>query len=625
MVYKWILVWFLCLVSLLEVTAQFPGASAVLGSGVDTTKIEEPDSLIYKYFYLTNPNFLIDFSDTTLENQLHFDPIRMGVIEHMNLGNVGSSSQPLSYRLRSHRGFHMGFTQYDVYKIDLENFKFYDCNRPVSDLVFSPLAGQQNFVVKADFAQSFNDGISTSLNFQRIRQPGFYLNQDTRNTNFGWSFRFQNEAKTYESFFTIFSNVHQENHNGGITTDTLYGTPFADFRNNIPVFLNDAVSRHEERSLHFQQRFALAGGEEAKWKLNLEHEISYSWNSYKFGDPLQNITSRDSAFYEGFLTDDRGIRMFVKTNSLANTLSLNLDKRTSPTEFKVGIIHERIGVGDELQDRSRNDLSLTFRGFLAIGKKLLMDTEGFVGIGSNAGNFLASGNLDIEPLKGVYLDIGLRFFRNEVEERVRRLVLNGTLVYQNDFSKPVGSQLTASVRVPKLGLLLDFSQYLIQNVIAWGGDRKPIQSSEVFLTNRVSIDHSLRLGPVGFRNTLLLQQLNNELFGLPSTYSRHRLYLEHRIFKKVMKIQYGVEARYMPNFSSNRFFPITGVFFGENTDFEGPSSADVYFLAQVSRFRFFLRFDNIYKFSGREVQYWLPQYPMFDSRFRLGFRWTLLD
>lgn len=585
------------------------------------------DTFIYRYINALFKDKSIEFNDTNLNNFHRYDPVRQRWAEYGNLGNAASANRPLLFSQNNYTGFNTGFEQYQLYKFSLDSFRFYRINRPVSDLFFSPVGGQQNFIVKADFAAPFANGWTANINYQRFNQVGFYSNQANKTTNFGIGLQYSNPKKGREIFILYLSNVNQENQNGGITTDTLFNAPFFSNRLNIPVRLMDAITRHDEKSLSVVNYFSLLNpntdeslGQRAS-PLSLMHRFDYQRGYYKYTD---KDVRADSIFYGNFIVDSRGIRYFLRTDKISNTLLL--DVRTGAIkDFKVGISHDFIIVNDEASKGIRNDLTLIAKGEISLIKNLKVNTSAAVGVGSNAGNFDIDGNINFSGKGWMEAWGGIKFFRSEPGLVFRSLILNKTAIYVNELANPFGTEFYSNIQIKKTKTGLGIRQRLVNNFLFWDEKALPSQLEGIFSASTLEIRQDFDIWVFHLENYIYFQRFSNDILGLPARYSRHNLYWKAQLFKKVLELRIGSEASFIPEFLSNQFFPLTGIFYADQITLPYRPLIDGYVTGKISKFRFFIRLENLTDFFNRKPAYYTPYYPVYDYKLRLGVRWQLLD
>ena len=226
---------------------------------------ETPDTSKVYYYFIDNPNKDYLFVDTLLDNYLHeYHPARKRELEYGHLGNLGSPLHQLIYQPAFRRGIDIGLHQYDLYKVTSKNLRFYNIEKPFSDFYFSQGGSQEDLQLNAKFSQDFAKGTKLSIDFRRISQLGgaspisyLYTNQRARQTDLAIGLSFKNQKETYQSFLVFSTNIHQQNDNGGIQSDTFFLNQTSGLEStlNIPVWLNSANTRHDEREVNYTQYF----------------------------------------------------------------------------------------------------------------------------------------------------------------------------------------------------------------------------------------------------------------------------------------------------------------------------------------------------------------------------------
>ena len=243
---------------------QFPqgqGQDREQATALQTFRKIPKDSLLIFYYYIENPNEEFPYQDTLLDNYFHqFDPARSRVLDHGSLGYFGSPTFPLFYQTSLQQGFEVGLHQYDLYKIKVDDLQFYNLKRPYSDFYFSQGGSQDDIQLKGKFSRNFNKNINVSIDYHRISQYGssapvryFYQNQRARHTALAGGMAFKNDADTYQGFLAFSTNIHQQEDNGGIQSDTFFLQDDNGFSSAlaIPVWLNDAETRHSEQEISY--------------------------------------------------------------------------------------------------------------------------------------------------------------------------------------------------------------------------------------------------------------------------------------------------------------------------------------------------------------------------------------
>lgn len=585
-----------------------------------------PDTTIFQSFTLLDISEFTDYIDTTLDNALRYsDPARDPSNPRANLGNVASASHPLLYTPSRVTRFHSGYHEYEPYNITIDQFKYFKTNRAISDLYFSSIANQENLSVKTDFTRNFKDGIQLSLNYQRFSNNGFYATQRARTTNFGTGLWYQSPSDKYNFFFTFVSNINTEEQNGGIADDTVFGTEFAEFREAIPTNLISANTRHQQRSIRASNYYKISSPDSSEWNLQLQYDLELSWNYWNYDDLLTN-TSTDTSLYQDYLIDTRGIRTYIRDNSLSQTAYIH---GIGPKGYqgKVGVQYDRRTVNQANRDSTINDLSLLFDASIPFVKSLQLYTKGSLGLGANAGSFDVDGFVNINVKDWARLKGGTSLFRRSIELIEDQFWINDIKFFDNDFSKPFGSTIYGTLSIPKLKSSISLRQTLENNPIMWGDNAQPYQFDGLFSSTQLNANIHLAWRGWHLENYIQYQILSEDIVDLPKLASTHKLYWDGNIFSNKMNLRLGVQTRYVPEYTAQQFMPVTGRFYTGNEALEYYTDTDVFLSFKVQSIRLFFQMQNVSDFwnGNKEIDYQVENYPQFDAKLRYGVRWLLFD
>jgi len=583
-----------------------------------------PDTIILRYFKLSDITTFYDFQDSTLDNFFHqYDPAKRRWIDYQNLGNAGSAARSQIYESKPYIGFDEGLNQYDLYNFELDDFRFYENNTPLTNVFFTPVGGQQNFVIRSDFARSFNDGTSISLNYRRIRQQGFYSNQLTKTTNFGVSLRYQSENKRYTGFLSILSNVNEEGQNGGIALDSFFLNPQLGDRANVPIVIDDAQTRHQQKQYSLINYYKLYKTENNKVQYLLRHDLKFDSRYYKFNDATTRSSS-DSLEYGQFNIEDRGIRFYNKIDKISNAFYAYASdgKRLN---IRAGLVYDRYDIDQLGIESGFDNLYADFKGDVPITESIAIKSTGQLGLGDGAGDFHFKGSLNLDLGSWIDLNGGAAFYRYTPDLTSRSLVINGLQVWENELIKPVGSDLFGEFEIPKLRIKGNIKQSLITNAIYYDSTSTVRQSEDIFSSTSLTVANEFSFGKVGMENYALFQFFSDNIYNLPTLSTKHNLHITGYLFDRALYGRVGAEIRLTPSHTGSDYSQVIGQFRQSNEELGFYPMTDIYFTGKVKTFRLFLRFENVNFLIKDDVSYQIVNYPQFDFKFRFGISWLLLN
>lgn len=582
------------------------------------------DSFVASYFLISDVFKKFKLKDTaSTTSNMWYD--KAGNPHHLrgNLGNNGSPSFSLVFTPGHSTGFNTGFRQYEQYKIHQDSFQFYNSNRPMADLNFSPIWGnQQNFAVGATFARSFSDGVALSTTFARINQEGFYTNSFTRGTNLGIAIRKEWTNSRITSFVSMTSNVHDDRINGGVTTDSLYNKPNYNFRTRIPVFLSGAAQRYDEKSISLINLYRLGDSLASENDIYLRHSISYDYEKYKFFDSTSE--NRMDFYGEGFAFDERGLRMFFGVNKIKNNFSIS-GQYKNKYRGTLGILHELITIRNDIDRSLRNDLTAFANGEIVLSKIFQINLNGRLGLGSNVGKFDFNGNSTVNIGKWAALNFGARLYNLETPYIYSNLNVNGRNILNNQRLNQAGISLFGHLDVPLTKTRISITQNVVDNIIFWDSLALPILVDGAFIHAVAKIDQRFKWRFLHSEHFAVYQTFSSPLARLPNWYSYHNLYWRGRLFKKILDLKLGGEHFFVPSFSGLDYSPVTGQFINRGPDIPFFSQTNLFLQGKVSNFHIFVKVENLQHYIEGRVQYQTGTYPQLDGRIRIGLRWLLLD
>ena len=590
--------------------------------GKESSKL--PDTIKLKYFYLSDIKTYYNYKDSTLDNFFHqYDPAKRRPIDYLNLGNVGSAARNMQYKSNPYIGFDSGLNQYDLYNFTLGGFRFFENNIPISDVFFTPVGGQQNFIIRSDFTRSFSDNTSLSLNYRRIRQKGFYTNQLTKTTNFGASLRIKGFNDKYTGFISILSNVNEEGHNGGVLTDTLFADPVYADRENIPTVIDDGQTRYQQKVYSLINYYQLNKPQESSIKFLLRYDFTLDRRYYKYSDD-ETDTDQDAAYYGQFKLEDRGIRSYTRVNKVRNAFYAYLGDGKK-LDIRGGLVYDRYSVEETGLNSSFDNAYLDFQGDVPFSKAVSILSEAKFGLLDGSGDFFVKGSLNLDLGKWIEFNGGTSFYRYTPNLTQRSLVINGIQLWKNEFTKPVGSDFFGEFFIPVIRLKGKINQSLVTNALFYDIEGSPTQLDDIFSATTLSLANEFRIGKMGMENYVLFQVFNENVYNLPAFHSKHNIHIQGYLFKKALFARLGAEVRLTPSYVGSSFNPVIGSFYQSDETLEFYPMTDLYFNGKIKKFRFFLRFENVVNLLEDKVQYQVVNYPQFDFKFRFGVSWLLFN
>jgi len=630
--------------TLLFITATLGGASAQIGNedpfradslplpGDSLGGIVADTSDVY-WLYTDNPYQEFALGDTLLGSYFtQYDPIRKGDVPRGHLGNLGTPAVPLFYQAPFRQGFHLGLDAFDYLRKPLDSLLFYRTGQAYTLAAFSQGINQEHTALEVDFGREFGPGLGLSLYYNRLNNQGSFIHQRAELSTFAFGIWLKPPKKGYQAFLRYGTNANELEYNGGVAED-LDGleSPVA-----VSVRTESAQSRYATREAGLVQhiRIFVTGTETRKraGQLDLVHDLRYQENTYKYFD---DSPESDSSFYGIFQTDQRGIRNFIHHQSVRNALKLHFFTSLPPDStgirqqrlrWEAGIVHTWHWWEQEPASDNLHDLFATFRLKWPIGKKGLLEGNAHLGLLGNAGDYRLDGRwyLPVGNWGGLEaFAVNQRYAPGLLENR---LYVTRQLFWKNDFQSTIHTTVGGALSAFKGNVKVRGSYHLV-NYLTWF-DTLGIARQTGLPVNVLQLDAwlRLRLGPLYFENRIGLQQGAGDFLRLPGLYGAHSLYLQGKIFKKVMLTRLGVDLRLTGDYTPYAFHPLTGQFYLQNTPAETwQPLLDAVLAVKVRTFRFHFRLENILPALTQQYYFLVNDHPIPYMTWRAGISWQFVD
>lgn len=587
--------------------------------------------------FAPSPERSVPAADTLPDRDFRmYDPARRQDIDWGTLGNLGSAARPMMFENRPVRGFDVGAHAFDLYMLKPEQLGFYRNPKTFSDAFFSQGKNQFETNLNARFARTFAGGTNFSLEYRTLNNLGQYRYQrDKHNAlNLGlWV----PVGKRYDGFLIYTRNVIRQQDNGGIVTDSVFGTgQFAGpVAAEIRLPREQAFTRLDDEWLQLTQHYRLLGkASEAKRVLRATHTFAWNQQKYKFADQGTSGTMGDDAdfFAPDFLVDLRGIRHFVQVDRYDNTFSVNTFKAKregKPSDLlAVGLSHSYFKVNQEPRRYKTSNLFLTGNLAITPSEKFAFTAQAALGLLDNIGEYQLQGNLSLGLGKAGK-------FRASLLSQIRppgllfdQLYVSKRQIWDNDFAKPVENTLSATYALPLIGLEVTGRAHVVNNYLYFDQNARAAQTTAPLQVSQLLLFENLRFWKINFDNTFALQQANREdVFRLPKWFSKNSLYFSGKIFKKRMLLNAGIDFRINSEFRPDGYYPLSWQFYLQDSLVQKPYPwIDLFAAFKVQSFRGFIRYENCATWWDKtQVYYQTAHHGQPFGALRFGIAWRFMD
>ncbi|MBK8555064.1 MAG: hypothetical protein IPL65_04500 [Lewinellaceae bacterium] len=557
-----------------------------------------------------------------------YDPARQFPIDYGTLGNLGSSARPQFFETAYRRGFEVGVHAFDLYQLRAEDLAFYRISRTYSKVFFAQGKTQNDNMLRARVSRTFADNICFALDYRNFNNVGQFRYQTARHNSISagiwWPIR-----ERYQIFLVYTRNTHQQQENGGIVTDTLFGTGQFSGPITAEVRLPDLAAQTRISDWTALGTQYLDLGKNGKRTFRAAHSIQARREKYKFYDTNLKL---DSLYYDTFLVDVRGIRNFIDVFKLENNFEMltfrNKNPETPSDLLAFGLSHTYFHVQQEPGDSVLNNLFATGRMVLNPSDRFVFKGKAEIGLLSNFGEYHLDGKLELGMGSVGRLQIAVMSQRTPPSLLQHQLFISQRLFWQNDFAKPLETTLSATYSFPWAGLSLSGRSHLVNNYLYFDQQGLAAQTTSPLQVVQLLGNVSIKAGKIHLDNTLALQQANrSDVFRLPKWFSKNSLYYQGQVFKLRMDLRLGFDFRVNNSFRPDGYQPMFWQFVLQDEVEQKPYPwIDGFVSFKVEQFMFFFRYENMAMLANpSKVYYQTARYPQLFNTFRLGIGWRFLD
>ena len=617
-------------------------------------------TIYYRFFDSTRIRFL----DSTVNNFYNRVPVP---VHYVHLGNYGTAARSLLFDPNTKPGWHAGFDAYDIYRLKVEDTRFYQTTRPFTELGYL-LGSKSEQIINVLHTQNIYPTFNMAFQYRFINSPGNYKSQNTSHNSFRINGHYQGRNKRYTAYGIFISNRFKSSENGGVKNDSLLGDSRYDDRFLLPTRLGGDVQLRRDffntdvvlgniykedillyrHQYDFGQKDSLVVNDSTTIKLfyprfRLQHTFQYSSNNYLFRDlptsgranptrvaDYQNIFGIALAAEDTFQFNDRwkeikndfSIISFPEKNNLNQFLKVGISLQNLVANFDTtsGKFHNLVAHG-EYRNRTRN-------------QKWDMEAKGnFYFNGLNAGDYLAEVRLKrMLSQKLGYIELGFLNV-NRTPSFVFEEASSFPVKIIQDFNKENITRVNATLSNDRYGYNLQGNLYLVSNYTYFSNFLQASQYSPLFNILHVAAEKKFRFGK-GFHlvSAIHLQQAaGGPPINLPLIFTNHRIFYEG-IYAKNMHLATGFELRYHTPFKGDNYSPFVGQFvYQDSVTLRNRPEVNVFFNFRIKTFNAFVRVENLQSLIpggggnySKESQF-VPHYYYPSAWLRIGIWWRFVN
>lgn len=595
--------------------------AALASAQVDSAALLEK-SMVLRQYDLNDFGFDTTFykhPDTALHRVWQYDPVS-GTSAWAHLGVVGSAARPLVLGTGVFRPFSSGFDAYALYDFSPENARFWRVNKPLTSFDFSSGGGNNQQAFRLFHTQNIGKTVNIGGEYRLLSSDGWYANEATNNKNFRLFGSMVAPGKRYAAHLQYITNNHTNEHNGGVVPGRLFEQGLFVAPLGVPVHLNSASSRTNNRTFWLQQQYRLSGADSSFTGMAVFHVLSYRREFFNYTDPSTNNTG----YYPGpRLTpvagpDSNGFRSFN------NSFGLKSLAPFGRLQWQVALHHSLGNVRNGAEFLNQQLLWADAQLGVNLGKWRFSGDFAQVLV-----NALQDRTHKAELKAGYFLSqhLGLELGMLNQRQNPGMAANQFTGLYQqwNHNWQAVGELgIWARLKMP-FGQL-EYRETALSNWLYWDAQGQPQQDGGTWQLRQLSARSSLKWWK--FRldiNHGWQWAQNGGPLRVPRFFSQDVLSLNHR-FKAGWELQLGTDFRFNTAYFAPGFRPEIGQFVLQDTLQAGNHPLfDLFAAIKVKRTRVFVKFEHANQGFPAPNFYAVPLYPMYSRAFRFGLTWAFYE
>ncbi|MDO9257033.1 MAG: putative porin [Bacteroidales bacterium] len=607
--------------------------------------VRSPDSVFVSYFSLNEQGAYTRYTvSKPLTHFEEYDVTKQNNQFYANLGNPGSASYPLLFKLNPSPNFRFRSDVYEPYTLKDDSIKFYISSSPFSHLMYhmGP-AKEQKFNIA--FSQRIGNGIYLGLNARFANSPGLYLRQRAFNAGGTFYAAFLYPSQRYGAILTYRTDYSLNYENGGISDITSFTQNIESNRKVIEVNLSDATNRSKSNGFVLQQYFNILKPTIAR-KIDtttilvprkfdagrIIYTMRYSRTGTAYEDnssPSNFYTIYPSYFYDTIqIFDSIKLTHFenciVYSNEVPDTLG-----KSFPLQYSFGI---RFQTDKLLRDTTLQDV---FRQTVPFGmlkgiirQKTFFKASGFLVLGGyKSGDYSLDGSFYQffgKQNHKAYLNVskGMThpdfYFTNYYTD-----------YFKSGWDNSFGTQdyIKGEFGVILKGFDMKASYTRLTNYVYLNQYILPKQYTNALTVLAVHASKEFRLKHWITNVYVAGQQITpDSILQLPALIGKISLCYDVELFKKALHSQIGVSGTYHSQWYQDAYMPALRAFYRQNNYLSGNYPyMDVFININIKRARMFVKYEH---FNAALMSYnyiLVPDYPQADAAFKFGISWLFFD
>jgi len=547
-----------------------------------------------------------------------------------DLGVIGTALRPMFFQLPKNIGATPGFTSFDYYFKNPDDFKYFDTKSPHIDL-YLVFGGKGRANTDILFTRNINPNINIGFHFKKVpsdKQIQVSRKGDRRavSTQYDVFSSFQSNNQKYKALVNVSRTAHKVFESGGVQhTDS---TLFIDLFNEeeADVILRNSQSTELRTNLHYYHQYRI------KPYLQIFHTIDKYRQVTGFN---ASIIDELPLYFDNFYINSQNTADSVEFKALQNKLGLKGGE--GKLFYSFYLKSRKIDFEYKYQDSLMNYLDTL---------NLEVDTDflelylgGDVSFRLDSSTYLMG---NIEFMKGGNHILSASLNHRFIEANVKEIIAEPSFLHRayygnhdrwfNDFAPVKGFEFDGKAKfgAKAISFYPSIKFQNVKNHIYFNKDTIPTQKSEGIrvLQAGVSLEFNF-LKRFNLSTELIYTTTSgnaNDAIKIPELFFNGVFSYSNSILGDNLWLNAGFDIHWNSAYYGYDYYPLLQQYYLQNS-FEIPDalSADFFLNMKIGQANVFFKMINLKQLLTDEGYLTAPYYIGQPDAFDFGFRWIFFD
>ncbi|MBK6263818.1 putative porin [Marivirga sp. S37H4] len=559
--------------------------------------------------------------DTSLKDMHLWEPVEREDYYYQDLGTVGTAMQPIYYQTPDVIGKRSGFSVFDYYVKEPEDFRYFDTKSPYTKLR-SVIGGNYRAYIGIDFSRNVTENWNTGFSFRRWtidKQIGPSQSRGDLNVlthSYDIYSDYQTPNKKYRVLFNFARTFHKVNETGGIVPlDSVL------IYENLFQYRDANINMRNSQAGELRQQYHVYQHYKINDLVQAYHTFDRSRRMNAFDNPSASI-GPDSAFFDQYLIRTDSTKDLSQYYYVQNEIGLKgeLSKLFYRFYFKRKDIRYTVKYLDVVNPLVENYGG----GYVRLAPKEDWRLEASAEYELN-GNYKLQSTLNIPFLEvsALSMQFASPFFYEQY--------LGNHDFWRNDFGSEQVQQLSGKftfgwkdyIQLQPKAAIKVVSNHMYFDTLAM-----PRQGNGTATMLHPGLEFKSKFSYFHLNGDYVYTTIEGgdaNLFRIPEHFLTLNLYYERNLIKNLIA-RFGIDAHYKTSYFADDYDPVIQQFHLQN-HFEIPSYffADVYASFKINTASFFLKMRHVNMGLNAGGYFTTPYYTGQERVFDLGVSWSFFD